>query len=247
MTMLTDIWSAAYITGDSTLARLFSATLVRLSLEHGNVEESAYGYVTHAITVGPVLGEYQAAYAWGRLALDVNQRFDDSRLRAKIYQQFHAHVSLWCEPMRTCTAYAREACRSGMESGDFLYAAYGAGSEPWSAIVATQDLAQFVHDYVPSVALIEKLKNPAFADSVRVILNWARALQGRTMAPMSLTDVTLDEASYLSSYANQPFFAGIHAVVHSTSASCSARPSRHWKLLGVRPASCTASRARYGL
>ncbi len=128
MTMLTDIWSAAYITGDSTLARLFSATLVRLSLEHGNVEESAYGYVTHAITVGPVLGEYQAAYAWGRLALDVNQRFDDSRLRAKIYQQFHAHVSLWCEPMRTCTAYAREACRSGMESGDFLYAAYGAGS-----------------------------------------------------------------------------------------------------------------------
>ncbi len=79
--------------------------------------------------------------------------------------------------------------------------------------MATQDLAQFVHDYVPSVALIEKLKNAAFADSVRVILNWARALQGRTMAPMSLTDVTLDEASYLSSYANQPFFAGIHAVV----------------------------------
>ena len=58
MSMLTDIWSAAYILGDPTLARLISATMVRLSLEHGNVEESAYGYVTHAITVGPVRGDY---------------------------------------------------------------------------------------------------------------------------------------------------------------------------------------------
>jgi predicted ATPase/signal transduction histidine kinase len=214
MTMLTDIWSAAYLTGDSTLARLISATLVRLSLEHGNVEESAYGYVTHAITVGPVRGEYQAAYAWGQLALGVNQRFEDSRLRAKIYQQFHAHVSLWCEPMRTCVAYAREAYRSGLDSGDFLYAAYGAGTEPWTAIVATQDLALFVREYVSSVELIEKLKNTAFADSVRVILNWARALQGRTIDPLSLTDATLDEASYLSTYGNHPIFAGIHAVVH---------------------------------
>jgi hypothetical protein len=28
------------------------ALMVRLSVEHGNTEDSAYGYVTHAITVG---------------------------------------------------------------------------------------------------------------------------------------------------------------------------------------------------
>ncbi len=212
MSMLTDIWSAAYILGDPTLARLISATMVRLSLEHGNVEESAYGYVTHAITVGPVRGEYRAAYAFGRLALEVNNRFDDARRRAKIYQQFHAHVNLWCEPLRTCMAYAREACRSGLDSGDFLYAAYGAGTELWSAIVATQDLAQFVRDYTPSVALIDRLKNTGFADSVRLILNWARALQGRTAAPLSLTDATLDEDAYVRTYRDNPFFACIHAV-----------------------------------
>ena len=54
MNILTDTWSPAYILGDPVLARLFSATMVRLSLVHGNAEESAYGYVTHAITVGPV-------------------------------------------------------------------------------------------------------------------------------------------------------------------------------------------------
>jgi predicted ATPase len=55
MSILTDIWSSTYIIGDALLACLMSATMVRLSLLHGNLAESAYGYVTHAITVGPVL------------------------------------------------------------------------------------------------------------------------------------------------------------------------------------------------
>ena len=213
MAMLTDIWSAAYIHGSATLARLLSATMVRLSLEHGNVGESAYGYVTHAITVGPLRGDYAAAYDFGCLALAVNQRLDDKRLRAKIYQQFHAHVNLWCRPFASCIAYAREACRSGLESGDFLYAAYGAGTEPWAAIAATEDLAQFVRDYEPSVALIEQLNNPGFADSVRLIVSWARALQGRTAAPLALGDAVLGEDEYLRRYAGNAFFAGIHGVM----------------------------------
>jgi predicted ATPase/signal transduction histidine kinase len=213
MEMLTDIWSAAYIIGDATLACLISATMVRLSLVHGNVEESAYGYVTHAISIGAVRREYAQAYAFGQLALSVNQRFNDARRRAKIYQQFHAHVNFWCRPFGTCLPYAREARRSGLESGDFLYAAYGAGTESWAAIAATQDLAEFVRDYSPSVELIEKLKNKGFADSVRLILNWARALQGRTDAPLSLTDATLDEAAYARAYRDNPFFSAIHAVL----------------------------------
>ena len=212
MSMLTDIWSAAYIVGDPTLARLISATLVRLSLQHGNAEESAYGYVTHAITVGAVRGEYAQAYEYGRLALAVNQRFDDASRRAKIYQQFHAHVNFWCRPFESCAAYAREACRSGLESGDFLYAAYGAGTVPWAEMAATQDLAQFEREHEPSIALIEKLKNRGFADSVRVLVNWARALQGKTDCPLSLGDAAFDEAAYLLAYRDSPFFTTIHAI-----------------------------------
>src|SRR6266540_3869625 len=184
MSNLTDIWASAYLVGDPILARLISATMARLSLRHGNVEESAYGYVTHAITVGPAREDYESAYEFGRLALRVNERFNDSRRRAKIHQQFHAHVNLWRQPMETCIPYAREDCRSGLEAGDFLYAAYGAFTETWPAIVSTQDLAQFVRDYSPSLVLINELKATGFADSLKIILNWARALQGRTRAPL---------------------------------------------------------------
>jgi predicted ATPase/signal transduction histidine kinase len=212
MSMLTDIWASTFILGDPDLSRLISATMVRLSLVHGNIEESAYGYVTHAITVGPVRGDYRGAYAFGQLALAVNHRFEDSRRRAKIYQQFHAHVNFWLQSWASCIPYAREACRSGLESGDFLYAAYGAGTELWAAMLATQDLALFVREYTPNVALIQGLKNQGFADSTKIILNWARALQGATRRPMSLSDDAIDEDAYLRTYRDNPFFATVHAV-----------------------------------
>ena len=213
MNILTDIWASTYILGEPVLARLISATMVRLSLIHGNAEESAYGYVTHAITVGPMRGDYQSAYEFGRLALQVNERFNDRRRRAKIHQQFHAHVNLWRQPMATCIPHAREACRSGLESGDFLYAAYGAATEAWPAMVSTQDLAQFVREYSLNLALIRKLKAAGFADSTQIILNWARALQGRTGAPLSLSDEGIDESEYVERYRGNPFFTAIHGVV----------------------------------
>lgn len=212
MSLLTDAWSPAYIVGDATLARLISATLVRLSIEHGNVAESAYGYVTHAITVGCVRGDYASAWEFGNLALAVNAHFADTRRRAKILQQFHAHVNLWRQPFATCIAYAREACRSGLESGDFLYAAYGASTESWPAFLSAPDLAQFVRDLTPNLALIARLQNASFADALQLMLAWARSLQGQTVAPLSLAGSGFDEDRYVATYRDNPFFSLFHAV-----------------------------------
>lgn len=219
MTMLTDIWSATYLVGQATLGRLISARLVRLSLQHGHCEESAYGYVTHAISVGAARAQYGDAYAYGRLALAVNERFDDRRRRAKIYQQFHAHVLFWGEPLRHAVDYAREACRAGLDSGDFLYAAYAAGTESWAAWWSTQDLARFERDAQSAITLVERMKNRPFADSLRLFIAAARALQGRTDGPLVLSHAGadgregFDEQAWLATYGAQGFFAGLHAVL----------------------------------
>jgi len=212
MNILTTIWSAAYISGNPVLTRLISATMVRLSLVHGNSEESAYGYATHTITVGPVREDYEAAYEFGCLALAVNERFNDTRRRAKIYQQFHAHANLWRRRLETCIPYAREASRSGFENGDFTYGIYGAFTETWVAIAITQNLTQFIRDYTPNLALFKKLKVASVGDGQRVLLNWAHALRGETRAPFSLSDEEFDEDEYLATYRDNPFFTICYAV-----------------------------------
>ncbi len=211
MKILTDAWSPAYIHGDATLARLISATLVRLSLAHGNAAESAYGYVTHAISAGPVNGDYGEAWEWGNLALAVNERLDDRRLRAKVYQQFHAHVNLWCRPFASWLDYAKAACRAGLENGDFLYAAYGASTEAWPAFAAAQDLARFNSDLQPNLELLARLKNDSFADALRLMLAWSLALQGATDAPR-LSHPDFDEDRYAAAYRGNAFFSMFHAI-----------------------------------
>jgi predicted ATPase/signal transduction histidine kinase len=215
MSMLTDVWSPVYILGDATLARLISALLVRLSLQHGQCGESAYGYVTHAITLGPVHGDYASAYAFGTLALEVNRKFDDRRRRAKIHQQFHAHVALWCRPMHTCIEHAKLACSSGLASGDLLYAAYGASTESWPTFVSSQNLAECVRSLEPNLELLVRLRNVAFADALRLVMAWARALQGRTASPLALSHAEaggFDEERYVQTYRDNPFFSMIHAI-----------------------------------
>jgi predicted ATPase/transcriptional regulator with GAF, ATPase, and Fis domain len=207
MRLLTTAWAPAYISGDQVLARLISAAMVRLSLTYGNTEDSAYGYVTHAITVGPVGRDYRSAYEWGDLALTVNRRFDDVKRRAKIHQQFQAHVNLWRRPLETCIPHAREACRSGLESGDFTYAGYGAATEAWAAFLVSRDLDRFVHDFTPTLALLEKIRMTDFTAAHRIMLNWALALQGRTSDALSLSDATFDEQGFIDRYEGAaPFF-----------------------------------------
>jgi predicted ATPase/transcriptional regulator with GAF, ATPase, and Fis domain len=206
MRILTALWSPAYIAGNQLLARLISATLVRLSLEHGNTEDSAYGYVTHAITIGPIRGDFRSAYEWGELALAVNERFDDALRRAKIHQQFHAHVKLWRRSFASCIPHAREARRSGLEAGDLNYAGYGAVTETWAALPISNDLNRFVEEYEPAATLLERLKLADFLAALRVMLNWARALQGRTVDRLSLSDADFDEAAFVARFEHEPFF-----------------------------------------
>ncbi|MBZ5553701.1 MAG: sigma 54-interacting transcriptional regulator [Acidobacteriia bacterium] len=206
MKILTALWPSAYLVGDQLLTRLISATMVRLSLVHGNTEDSAYGYVTHAITVGPVRGDYKSGYEFGRLALSVNERFNDPRLRAKIHQQFQAHVNIWRRPMETCLPHSQVAFRSGFETGDFTYANYAVFSESWHALLISRDLGRFIRDYSPNLAVINKLKMTSFVDAQKIILNWARALQGLTRDMFSLSDETFNEEDYHRTYESNPFF-----------------------------------------
>jgi len=192
MRILTSMWPAAYLNGTQRVAALISATIVRLSLEHGLTEDSAYGCVTHAITIGPVRRDYASAYEWGELALRLNERFDDRKRRAKIHQQYHAHVKLWRRPFAECLPHAREACRSGLESGDFTYAGYGAVSESWPAFVISRSLDRFVRDYTPALGLLERIRMADFQIALHVMINWALALQGRTNGIGSLSDGGFD-------------------------------------------------------
>ncbi|MCB0180951.1 MAG: AAA family ATPase, partial [Anaerolineae bacterium] len=211
MKLLMTMWAPAYIANDHQLAALISATMVRLSLQHGHCEESAYGYVTHGITVGSLLGDYKSGYEFGRLALQVNDDFNDVKLRAKIHHMFSCFVNFWRAPLKTCFQYAKEAYRCGLESGDFAYATYGTFHASWYTLLSGAELSQVDHACQANIAFLTQIKNFSFADAQRVIWQWSVSLQGPTGHPPPL-DPGFDDQAYRTTYHNEPFFETFYYI-----------------------------------
>lgn len=208
--LMTVVWASSYISGAGIPAPLLSARMVSLSIEFGNTADSAYGYVTHAITVGATRGDYRSAYAWGTLALAVNSRFDDHVCRAKIHQQFNAHVTLWRMPLQNCVTHAREACRVGMQNGDFTYAGYGAMSEAWAAFLLSRDLDHYVQEMRGNLHLLIKIRTTGLAAAHQVMLSWAGAYLAQTKSPTSLCSPEFEEAEFVKQHGENPLFMTIY-------------------------------------
>src|SRR5262249_29204877 len=70
----------------------------------------------------------------------------------------------------------------------------------------------FIDDFEPNLALLAQLKNPAFADALRLMLGWARALMNATPGAVSLSGPEFDEARYVATHRDNPFFSMFHAI-----------------------------------
>ena len=172
--------------------------MVRLSLAHGNTEDSAYGYVTHAITIGPIRKDYASAYEWGVLALHVNERFDDAEASREDPSAVPGARQPVAPPVRHLhPARARSVperpgvgrlrlCRLRRRHRSLV----GVARQPRPGSVRSR-----VH---PDAALLEKVKMTDFLAAHRVMLNWALALQGRTSGRLSLSDATFDEQRFVA-------------------------------------------------
>jgi predicted ATPase/transcriptional regulator with GAF, ATPase, and Fis domain len=211
--LLMILWSPAYISGQNRLSDLVGARMVRLSLEHGNAEESAYGYVAFAMTVGWRLGEYAQGHEFGQLAIALNERLADLRLRGRVHHRFAALVNFWRRPFSTCIPHAREAVRAGLESGDLMIAAYGQFQQSWWGMQIDPDLTEFLAHYEPTVDVLARLRASAYREVQKMILQWARALQGRTASPTSLDGDGFEEAAYLATYGGKGIFGSWYVTL----------------------------------
>jgi predicted ATPase/transcriptional regulator with GAF, ATPase, and Fis domain len=206
MKLLTNLHTPCYLSADKTLTLLNTTAMVRLSLERGNTDESAYAYVLHAMHVGSILGDHGSAYAFGRLALAVNDRFPHPGLRARVLMNFAWNVSLWRRPMEESIPIGREAFQLGNDNGLFVEAAYALFNDCWFALLTGRDLEAVRRTCASNIDYIRRIQMHRFTAAPQVIAQWGLALQGRTVHPSSLTGGDFDEDVFRRTYGGQGLF-----------------------------------------
>ena len=206
MTLLAALHTPCYLAGDKALTLLNTATMVRLSLLHGNTEESALAYVLYAMYLGPIRGDYSTAYDYGQLALHLHDRLPDPGLHARVLMNFSWAVSIWRRPFAESFTYTREAVRLANETGQFPDAGYALFNECYLGLLSGAELETVAPACDANVLYLRRVKMEGFVDGPAVIRQWALALQGRTRHPTSLDAGDFDEAAFLRVHRGESLF-----------------------------------------
>ncbi|MFW9263034.1 AAA family ATPase [Nostoc sp. CALU 546] len=106
------------------LLPILSATMVSLSIQFGNAPGSTVGYAIHSMVLCAFLGEVKTGYSFGRLAMNLLDRFNVGEFKCKVLLLFAAWVQHHQEPLRATMLTMKDGYATGIETGDFLNAGY---------------------------------------------------------------------------------------------------------------------------
>lgn len=166
-----------------------SSEAMRLVVTHQSGPPHAFS--TYSIVIAALTGDRAGAAAWSRAALDLDAAMGGDALPAVAFIDtwFHSH---WREPQIESVARNRAAAERAVVIGDAQFASYNisgeivmraAAGEPLDSVLAAADRA-LDHSLHRNARIHVQLER-----------QFARALRGETLSPLSLSSVDLDEAT----------------------------------------------------
>ncbi|MEB3826806.1 ATP-binding protein [Phormidium sp. CCY1219] len=111
---------AIYMTNPELLP-LIIFTMVNLCVKYGNSSLASYAYCMYGLALCGPLGDIEAGYPFGQLALRLVEKFEAKELKAKVYTVFNIFVRHWKEYLGETPPALLEAIQSGFETGDLEY------------------------------------------------------------------------------------------------------------------------------
>ncbi|NJN66373.1 MAG: AAA family ATPase [Chloroflexaceae bacterium] len=175
---------------------LITFTMVNLSLHDGNAPESAFGYGLYGMYLS-AMGDYQAAYTFGKLAFDLGTRVENTGLLNKIYNTFGAFIDVWKNHLSSSIAILKQAHLMGIELGDVVYAGFACGAVIHHELIAALPLPEVYEDIQKYLTFVRQTRNTAMETILTIFQQIILNLQGQTHDTASLTDDQFDEAQCL--------------------------------------------------
>ncbi|WP_432667449.1 AAA family ATPase [Wukongibacter baidiensis] len=122
MKLLTKLAPLAYLT-NSDLWSFIAVKRVNLSIQHGNIAESAHSYTNYGIFLSQY-DEYQSGYEFGLLGLKVSEKWSDASQKCRAYFNLACFLIPWVKHMNNADPLYRKGYKLGLKSGDFQFVGY---------------------------------------------------------------------------------------------------------------------------
>jgi predicted ATPase len=140
MKLLMAMTPAAYWTS-SDLVGWIALELARMSMRFGVSAVSSYGFATYGVVLSGAFGKCAEAAATGRLALTMNDRFENANLEPSLYLINGTFLAPWVQSFAEAKALLQTAYERAVKYGDATYEVYAACALSHISAIEAVDLA----------------------------------------------------------------------------------------------------------
>jgi PAS domain S-box-containing protein len=114
---------AAYLT-NTNLFVLLAAKQMNLCLAYGHLPQAVKFYADYGIAMIYIFGDYQSAYQFGLLSLNLSKKLKNHQQECQASLLFSYYLSCWVKPLKSIEIVLTNGYKSGLESGEIQYAGY---------------------------------------------------------------------------------------------------------------------------
>ena len=206
--LLVDAAPATY-NGRPALFPLVTMKAVNFSLRYGHTDQSSYAYAVHALTLVSVYGDFAQAFEFSEMALRLNERFNNARLRGTLLHLHGDHVNFWCRHFAAGVPILEQGFRACLEVGDLVYAGHLAFLSVWQAIERGVPLAEVRTMATRNTEFARQSHIDAVYQTIELEQQFIASLQGRTSDPLTFDAAGFNEGASLATIEKSSFGCGI--------------------------------------
>jgi len=181
---------------DANLLCLLLCRMANLSLEHGNSDASCNAYALLGVALGPYFRDYDAAYRFGLLGLDLVEQRGLNRSKARVHMVFASHVNLWKRHVRTGRKLLRTAFEAAQQVGDLNYAAYSRTHLISNLLASGDPLDEVEREAEAGLGFAREARFVLIVDRITAQLQLTRTLRGLTPKFGCFDDGAFDERRF---------------------------------------------------
>ncbi|MGZ3292135.1 MAG: AAA family ATPase [Xanthobacteraceae bacterium] len=195
--------------GRPKLFPLVTMKAVNFALRYGNTEQASYAYAVHALTLVSTYGDAAQAFAFSEMALRLNDKFDNARLRGALLHLHGNHINFWRRHFATAVPILDQGFHACLEVGDFVYAGHIAFLTVWQAIERGDPLEEVQKLAARNAEFASQTHIDAVYQTIALQQQFIASLQGGTSDPLAFDAAGFNEVASLDAIARSSFGCGI--------------------------------------
>ncbi|MEH2221625.1 AAA family ATPase [Nostoc sp.] len=170
---------------------------VNLSIQYGNMFVSPFAYANFGLSLCGMVGNIEAGYEFGQLALRLLPHLKIHSLKARTLFMVTNFIIHWKEHIRETSKPFLEAYQSSLETGDLEFAAYCAFTYCLQLFIVGKELVEVEHEMATYCEAIHQIKQTTSLTWTQIFQQSVLNLMGCSVNPSHLVGESYNEENRL--------------------------------------------------